>query len=107
GSFVGLSNKSLEADACVVVGVGKALSGIGELMSFVVGGTAQWCGLNPKGYFGDAMRKADLLAEGMVALVDDPSVVVAAPLRQFDQAIERGDAWTAGEVFGQMSFDVV
>jgi hypothetical protein len=91
-----------------VKGVGDAFVGVGHAAgAIVVGGTANVLGADRRGYFGDAMRDLDQLADGMVAIGDRPSLLYLAPAARFDRAIDRGDAFGAGQVYGETATNAV
>ena len=106
--YVPNPTQAAKAAGGVFKGAFDALCGVGHAAgAVVVGGTAQWCGADPNGYFGAAMRDLDKLAGGMVSVADDPTLVYRAPAQAFDQAIDRGDAFGAGKVAGETGTNAV
>jgi RHS repeat-associated protein len=98
----------VDAFAGVWYGVGRALYAVGEgAGTVVVGGAAKLLGADRRGYFGDVLRKHDQLVDGLGDLILDPTILVTGPVESFETAISEGDAFEAGTVLGETTFNAV
>jgi RHS repeat-associated protein len=94
GALVGIAETIPDA----VIGTGKLFG------NAVVGGTAKVLGADPNGYFGDAIRGREAIIDGFATLIEDPALIYKAPIASFNEAIDRGDAYSGGKQLGKTLF---